>query len=66
MICRHNYYYYYYSSSWAVSELKYSPEGLALHVLLCQSMVGESLVPHGVAGISQGFCAQFSGLSDLT
>lgn len=39
-----------------------SPEGLALHVLICQAMVGERLIPHGVAGVSQGLCAQLVGL----
>lgn len=27
-------------------------------------MVGESLIPHGVAGVSQGLCAQLGGLLD--
>lgn len=68
MINRNNYYdsYYYFNyhyddgSSRAVNE--YSPEGLALHILLCQSMVGESLIPCRVSGVSQGLCAQLCGL----
>lgn len=42
----------------------YPPESLALHVLIGQAMVGESLIPHGVAGVSQGLCAQLIGLLD--
>lgn len=42
---------------------RYAPEGLALHVLICQTVVGETLVPHGVAGVSQGLCAQLGRLS---
>lgn len=40
-----------------------APEGLALHVLICQTVVGETLVPHGVASVSQGLCAQLGRLS---
>lgn len=35
-----------------------SPEGLTLHVLICQAVIGESLIPRWVAGVSQGLCAQ--------
>lgn len=45
-------------------EVHYPPESLALHVLIGQAMVGERLIPHGVAGVSQGLCAQLIGLLD--
>lgn len=41
------------------------PQGLALHVLLAQSVVGKRLVPHGVAGVSQSLGAQLGGLSSV-
>lgn len=34
------------------------PEGLTLHVLIRQSMVGERLIPHWVSGVSQGLGAE--------
>lgn len=46
------------------SDVKYPPEGLALHVLICQAMVGERLIPRGVAGVPQSLCAQLVRLID--
>lgn len=40
-----------------------APEGLALHVLIRETVVGETLVPNGVASVSEGFCAQLGRLS---
>lgn len=48
---------------WAF-EVHYPPESLALHVLIGQAMVGERLIPHGVAGVSQSLCAKLIGLLD--
>lgn len=44
--------------------LQYRPEGFALHVLIRQAVIGERLVPRGVAGVSQGLCAQLRRLFD--
>lgn len=46
------------------SEVYYAPEGLTLHVLFRQAVVGERLVPHRVAGVSQRLCAQLVRLLD--
>lgn len=46
------------------TEFQYPPEGLTLHVLICQAVVGERLIPCRVAGVSQGLCAQLVGLLD--
>lgn len=46
------------------SEVHYPPESLALHVFIGQAVVGERLIPHGVAGVSQSLCAKLIGLLD--
>ena len=38
------------------------PEGLPLHVLVCDAVIDESLVPDGVPGVPQGFCPKLVGL----
>ena len=39
-----------------------APEGLPLHVLVCDAMVDQSFVPDGVSGVPQGFCTKLVGL----
>lgn len=48
----------------SVSEVQHPPEGLTLHVLIRQAVIGERLIPHRVAGVSQGLCAQLVRLLD--
>lgn len=43
---------------------EFPPEGLSLHVLVCQAVIGESLIPSRVAGVSEGLCAQLVRLLD--
>lgn len=38
------------------------PEGLPLHVLVCDAVIDEGLVPDGVPGVPQGFCPKLVGL----
>lgn len=38
------------------------PEGFPLHVLLCDAVIDESLIPDGVPSVSQGFCPELVGL----
>jgi hypothetical protein len=35
-----------------------APEGLPLHVFLCDAMVDQGLVPNRVPGVPQGLCAK--------
>lgn len=39
-----------------------APEGLPLHVLLCDAVVHEGFVPNGVPGVAQGLCPELVGL----
>lgn len=55
---------WYRSTGLWLSEAHYPPEGLTLHVLIRQAMIGERLIPHRIAGVSQGLCAQLVRLLD--
>ena len=39
-----------------------APEGLPLHVLICDAVVDQSFIPDGVSGVPQGFCTKLVGL----
>lgn len=45
-----------------IPQLRCLPEGFPLHVLICDAVVHQGLIPHGVTGVAQRLRPQLIGL----